>query len=209
MFSKPLVAVILFVITALTSHAEVLVYTGVIKLITPLLASGHRSSRAFLVCDVETGATIQISYNTRYNVVTDQFEKKYRMSDLQTFKQQTTTSISGGYTVFSRLQSITNETGNLTESVWIAGKNATLKTSKTTTEFFPRRFSLQAKRAEVRISEYGESAEFRELEGSFVLRSHDTIVLNEAGEIFTQTVDRLKTYLESRGYAEDLATPAQ
>jgi len=147
----------------------------------------------YVILDLNTGALsgIQTFPNSR----------QYADLDLSTLILGQMQSRTGQYSLFHDAYSGTNSAGNpIVIFSWFKGLNSNVDVGDVTFWRIPR--TLQMTERWVYWTEDEAQEQFEEDTGIMVIDFKDSIISNHAGDDSIAAADRLKAYLQSRGYTE-------
>jgi hypothetical protein len=146
----------------------------------------------YVILDLQSGALsgIQVFPNSR----------QYADLDLSTLIMGQIHSRFGNYSLFHDAYSGTNNAGNpIVIFSWFKGINSRLDVGDTTFWQIPR--TLQMTERWVYWTDSGEE-QFEEDSGTMFLDFRSSAISNQAGDDALAAADRLRSYLQSRGYTE-------
>ena len=147
----------------------------------------------YVILDLNTGALS--------GVQTFPSSRQYADLDLSTLMLGQMQSRSGQYSLFHDAYSGTNSAGNpIVIFSWFKGLNSNVDVGDVTFWRIPR--TLQMTERWVYWTEDESEEQFEEDTGILVLDSRDSVISNRAGDDAIAAADRLKAYLQSRGYTE-------
>lgn len=126
--------------------------------------------------------------------------RQYADLDLSTLILGQIHSRSGNYSLFHDAYSGTNNTGNpIVIFSWFKGFNSRLDVGDTSFWQLPR--TLQMTERWVYWTDSGEE-QFEEDSGTMLIDFKDSVISNQAGDDALAAANRLKAFLQSRGYTE-------
>jgi hypothetical protein len=147
----------------------------------------------YVILDLNTGALS--------GVQTFPSSRQYADLDLSTLMLGQMQSRSGQYSLFHDAYSGTNSAGNpIVIFSWFKGLNSNVDVGDVTFWRIPR--TLQMTERWVYWTEDESEEQFEEDTGILVIDYKDSIISNHAGDDAIAAADRLKAYLQSRGYTE-------
>jgi hypothetical protein len=127
--------------------------------------------------------------------------QQYADLDLSTLIFAQVNSRSAQYSLFHDAYSGTNSSGNpIVIFSWFKGFNSSVDVGDVTRWQIPR--TLQMSERWVYWTQDQAQEQFEEDTGTMVLDSKDSIISNHAGDDAIAAADRIKAYLQSRGYTE-------
>jgi hypothetical protein len=127
--------------------------------------------------------------------------QQYADLDLSTLIFAQVSPRSGQYSLFHDAYSGTNSSGNpIVIFSWFKGFNSSVDVGDVTRWQIPR--TLQMSERWVYWTQDQAQEQFEEDTGIMILDSKDSIISNHAGDDAIAAADRLKAYLQSRGYTQ-------
>jgi hypothetical protein len=147
----------------------------------------------YVILDLNTGGLSGIQ--------TFPSSRQYADLDLSTLMLGQVNSRTGKYSLFHDAYSGTNSAGNpIVIFSWFKGLNSNVDVGDVTFWRIPR--SLQMTERWVYWNQDDTEEQFEEDSGTMVLDFRNSIISNHAGDDAIAAADRLKSYLQSRGYTE-------
>jgi hypothetical protein len=147
----------------------------------------------YVILDLNTGGLSGIQ--------TFPSSRQYSDLDLSTLMLGQVNSRTGKYSLFHDAYSGTNSAGNpIVIFSWFKGLNSNVDVGDVTFWRIPR--SLQMTERWVYWNQDDTEELFEEDSGTMVLDFRNSIISNHAGDDAIAAADRLKSYLQSRGYTE-------
>jgi hypothetical protein len=147
----------------------------------------------YVILDLNTGGLSGIQ--------TFPSSKQYADLDLSTLLLAQVNTRSAQYSLFHDAYSGTNSAGNpIVIFSWYKGLNSSVDVGDVTRWQIPR--TLQMTERWVYWTQDETQEQFEEDTGALILDSKDSIISNHAGDDAIAAADRLKAYLQSRGYTE-------
>jgi hypothetical protein len=145
----------------------------------------------YVILDLNTGGLSGIQ--------TFPSSRQYADLDLSTLIFGQMHSRSGEYSLFHDAYSGTNDVGNpIVIFSWFKGLNSNVDVGDVTFWRIPRALQI----SERWVYWQDDEEQFEEDTGSLVFDSKDSIISNHAGDDAIGAADRLKAYLQGRGYTE-------
>jgi hypothetical protein len=145
----------------------------------------------YVILDLNTGGLSGIQ--------TFPSSRQYADLDLSTLILGQMHSRSGEYSLFHDAYSGTNDVGNpIVIFSWFKGLNSNVDVGDVTSWRIPRTLQI----SERWVYWQDDEEQFEEDTGTLVLDSRNSIISNHAGDDAAGAADRLKAYLQSRGYSE-------
>lgn len=147
----------------------------------------------YIILDLNTGGLSGIQ--------TFPSSRQYADLDLSTLILGQINSRTGKYSLFHDAYSGTNSAGNpIVIFSWFKGLNSTVDVGDVTFWRIPR--TLQMTERWVYWNQDDTEEQFEEDTGTMVIDYRNSIISNHAGDDAIAASDRLKSYLQSRGYTE-------
>jgi len=145
----------------------------------------------YIILDLQTGGLSGIQ--------TFPSNRQYADLDLSTLIFGQAHSRTGQYSLFHDAYSGTNDTGNsIVIFSWFKGINSSVEVGDVTRWQIPRTLQM----TERWVYWQDNEEQFEEDSGTIIIDVKDSIISNHAGDDASAAADRLKAYLQSKGYTE-------